>query len=316
MLCVIVGTTLCNLKCEYCLHNKFIAYPRNPITKMDLETFKNIIKENPNIESFEFTGGEPMLNQEIISYALANTNAEIGILTNGTIEPNKDLKKLLNHNKQRIKTYVSIDNLDSVPKYVEYFKDISGRFFVTAVIDINNIQKSLDLYPWLKDNEYINIEFSPDYFIDYSSKATDTFIYFGKKLSKLIADDYIINHRASNLRNLSTFFALKYGYSSKLHKATIRFAPDGRKISTIAIAAIDSSIEVKKEEYLPMLESSAQFHYSYRFFNGERMFNEKNNVAAYYNGLICETIINELLKSYPLSVVARMIFKGVISDAI
>lgn len=66
---IFVVTTMCNMSCVYCQANNGIMVPYLKMNKEIAEKSVDIALQSPSkILTFEFQGGEPLLNFEIIKY--------------------------------------------------------------------------------------------------------------------------------------------------------------------------------------------------------------------------------------------------------
>ncbi len=107
-------STWCNLKCKNCL--AFIPYYKNP-SHLDLDTAKKTLdvyfKVVDKVTHFTVTGGEPLLNKDIVSimqevYQYKNQVGDsIDFVTNGTILITDELLNLFEENKEKTKVVVS-----------------------------------------------------------------------------------------------------------------------------------------------------------------------------------------------------------------
>ena len=105
-----VITQKCTLKCKLCL--AFMPYYKNPVNTT-LEEAERIVNNYFNIvdevQIFSITGGEPLVNPELVNiikkvltYRDKITNT-IDIVTNGTLMFRDDLLELLEKNNDKIK---------------------------------------------------------------------------------------------------------------------------------------------------------------------------------------------------------------------
>ena len=142
---IFVVTTACNVGCVYCQANNGVSCPSLFMSKEIAEKAVDIALQSPaECLNFEFQGGEPLLNFEIIkhivSYAELNKgNHEISynIVSNLTLLTDDILDYLVEH---RFGISTSIDGPKSVHDLNRPFKDGSGTY-MKAVSSIKKIQE-------------------------------------------------------------------------------------------------------------------------------------------------------------------------------
>ncbi len=119
-------TNSCNLNCSYCSSNN--EHAKN----LSLEFYKNLIDalDIAEIEKIRFTGGEPLLNNDIIDlikYTKSNVNIkDIAITTNGILFENF-CDDLIESGLNRVN--FSLDTLNR-----EVFKKLTGKDCLDKVI--------------------------------------------------------------------------------------------------------------------------------------------------------------------------------------
>lgn len=151
-------TTRCTLKCENC--NMFMPYYENPgdfsyeqiVTDIDL-----LFSVIDYVYNFEFLGGEPFLYKDLnrildyISGHYGNRIGRLGIITNGTVNPDVETWELLR--RYGVKITIS-DYTDKVPykKKLEEFIECAKQFNVAYRLrkdsewrDFGFPQKKLDI---------------------------------------------------------------------------------------------------------------------------------------------------------------------------
>ena len=145
-------STVCNLKCRFCLNfnpfaQKFYVREWKSLTK-DVDLFFSCVDY---VMLFHVSGGEPLLYQytaDLIQYIDEKYGDRIGTLrmvTNGTIVPKEDvLKKLSQCNVE-----VTIDDYrEAVPKYRENFEKLIEQMNEYGVrYYINKADTWIDLAP-------------------------------------------------------------------------------------------------------------------------------------------------------------------------
>ena len=158
-------THKCNLRCIHCSVNAGIE--ESDI--LDTDEIKNVIHklENSKVKTIIFTGGEPLVRNDIfdiLKYARRSFSGKIVLMTNGTLI-NKDNVKELTTNLNAID--ISIDGVDESTCSI-----IRGR----GVFD--KVMQAVEL---LHNNSFFNIALSMVSSIE-NNKNLETFYALNKKL--------------------------------------------------------------------------------------------------------------------------------------
>lgn len=130
---IFVVTTACNMGCVYCQANNGVTCPSLFMSKEIAERAVDIALQSPaHFLSFEFQGGEPLLNFEIIKHIVAYADAQKGsheinynVVTNLTLLTDEILDFFVEH---RIGISTSIDGPEFVHNQNRPFKDGSGTY--------------------------------------------------------------------------------------------------------------------------------------------------------------------------------------------
>ena len=130
---IFVVTTACNMRCVYCQANNGITCPSLYMTKDMAERAVDIALQSPSqFLSFEFQGGEPLLNFEIIKYIVAYSEAHKGnhviqynIVSNLTLLSDNILDYIVEHN---IGISTSLDGPEILHNANRPFADGSGTY--------------------------------------------------------------------------------------------------------------------------------------------------------------------------------------------
>lgn len=130
---IFVVTTACNMGCVYCQANNGVTCPSLFMSKEIAERAVDIALQSPeHFLSFEFQGGEPLLNFEIIKHIVAYTDANKGfheisynVVTNLTLLTDEILDFFVEHH---FGISTSIDGPEIVHNQNRPFKDGSGTF--------------------------------------------------------------------------------------------------------------------------------------------------------------------------------------------
>lgn len=130
-------TNLCNLNCQYC--------SKNNGEKQNISTFfyKNLIDvlDEIGIEKIRFTGGEPLLNSnivELVKYTAKKQNVKDICITTNAILLDKYIDDLVKYKLNRIN--ISLDTIDS-KKYFE----ITGKNLKDKVLENIKLAKNKGL---------------------------------------------------------------------------------------------------------------------------------------------------------------------------
>lgn len=130
-------TNLCNLNCQYC--------SQDDGKKQNISThfYKNLIDvlDELGMEKIRFTGGEPLLNKnivEIVKHTGSKKNIKDICLTTNAVLLDKYIDDLAKYNLTRIN--VSLDTLDS-----EKYSKITGENVKQKVIENMKLAKSYGL---------------------------------------------------------------------------------------------------------------------------------------------------------------------------
>lgn len=141
---IFVVTTACNMGCVYCQANNGVSCPSLYMNKEIAEKAVDIALQSPaQYLNFEFQGGEPLLNFDIIKhivfYAEANKGSHeisYNVVTNLTLLTDEILEFFMEHN---FGISTSIDGPEFVHDTNRPFKEGSGTY--TKVLDsIKKIQ--------------------------------------------------------------------------------------------------------------------------------------------------------------------------------
>lgn len=141
---IFVVTTACNVGCVYCQANNGVSCPSLFMSKEIAEKAVDIALQSPSQNlNFEFQGGEPLLNFEIIkhivSYAEANKGCHeisYNVVTNLTLLTDEILEFFIRYN---FGISTSIDGPEFVHNSNRPFKDGRGTY-AKAVASIKKIQ--------------------------------------------------------------------------------------------------------------------------------------------------------------------------------
>ena len=165
-----VITTECNLRCKYC--SLFQNELGKNILRMATETAKDLVHRYKSLVGkglFILTGGEPLLNMEVLEYLISHINGTKVLFTNGTLLT-KEILKTLNDNQVNI--VFSLDGSEQVHNKMRIHQNGQGTY--DQVIDAikltrtNNINFGISLVArehnidhLEREIEYIFEKFSP-----------------------------------------------------------------------------------------------------------------------------------------------------------
>jgi len=142
---IFVVTTACNMKCVYCQANNGITSPSMFMTREIAQKAVDIALSSPaDYLTFEFQGGEPLLNFDVVKYIVeyteehkGNHNIQYNIVTNLTLLTD-DILEFLENYKFGIST--SIDGPDFLHNQNRPMKSGEETFEITRNA-INKIRK-------------------------------------------------------------------------------------------------------------------------------------------------------------------------------
>lgn len=141
---IFVVTTACNVGCVYCQANNGVSCPSLFMTKEIAERAVDIALQSPaQYLNFEFQGGEPLLNFEVIKHIVAYAEEHKGqheicynIVSNLTLLNDEILDYMVEH---KFGVSTSIDGPEYVHNQNRPFKNGTGTF-QAAVASIKKIQ--------------------------------------------------------------------------------------------------------------------------------------------------------------------------------
>ena len=137
----IVYTQKCKYNCSFCHREGITNKIEDKMTTDDIVKLYKFLKNNYNINSVHFTGGEPFLNDDLLDAIerLKKYGANITITSNGySINPNDHIFDLVD------KINISIHSLDE--RDYEKITLVKGSYNK----EINNIKKLKNNYPLLR----------------------------------------------------------------------------------------------------------------------------------------------------------------------
>lgn len=155
-------STVCNLKCRYCLNfnpftNKFYVRDWNSLVR-DVDLFFSCVDY---IMLFHVSGGEPLMYRhtaDLIQYIDKKYGDRINTLrfvTNGTIIPDDDVMKKISQCKGNVEVTVD-DYRDAVPEYKDTFDKLINKLEKYNVnYYINKVDSWIDLAPEKTDYTYM-----------------------------------------------------------------------------------------------------------------------------------------------------------------
>jgi len=111
----LVINTQCNLSCAYCYYKLF---PRKKsFIQITPEVIKKFFDLKGCIKNVSITGGEPLLNEDLLSYMeiARNIGAEVTISTNAILINQNLIDQLKQQGVNKIKMFISLDSLN--PSY-------------------------------------------------------------------------------------------------------------------------------------------------------------------------------------------------------
>ena len=151
-------TSGCNLQCKYC-HNSEYINRKDDMTTKEIIRLISEIKKHYNINKILLTGGEPLVNKDILFIVkhISNLGIKADMVTNATLLTEKLIQKLENAGLKRIR--ISIDTVSDenslrYGSYVEKLwkkaewiaKNTSIEVCIHTVCNPSNSNKLFDVY--------------------------------------------------------------------------------------------------------------------------------------------------------------------------
>jgi len=210
----IIFTYGCNLRCGFC-HNKelVISELNESIEEVNFDKILEYIKKNLKmINGITFTGGEPLLNDDLVSYIIPfkEINLDVKIDTNGSLP--LQLKKILDTGyvdyvamdlKSDKRNYKKICSVDLFEKQVESIKILEGskidcEYRLTCFSDdIGFYKRIFELIKGTKNTLYLQQFLNKETLDPEYKKIPNTTSSFLNELKK-IAKSFDINAEVRN----------------------------------------------------------------------------------------------------------------------
>ena len=148
----IIWTIGCNFRCPFCYNKEIVLGNVKPISEK--EVFSFLDKRKGMLEGLVITGGEPLIQKDIINFCeeVKKLNYLIKIDTNGT-NPEK-LKELIERN---LVDYIAMDIKASKKKYDK---------LTNTKVNIKKIEESIKIL----QNSIIDYEFRTTFIPEYLTK--------------------------------------------------------------------------------------------------------------------------------------------------
>ena len=102
-------TSKCNLNCAYCHNSNYINSNDDKSTEEIIKLITNL-KQSNNINKVLLTGGEPLMNKDVIKIvkSISDLGIKVDMVSNGILLTEKMMKELDNAGLKRIR--LSIDD--------------------------------------------------------------------------------------------------------------------------------------------------------------------------------------------------------------
>ena len=165
-------TDKCNLRCVYCMEKDHNTFTKED-SLMTLEEILRVVRvcTSLGIKKVRFTGGEPLVRQDIVDLIKAVNEIkgieEICLTTNGVLLEDK-IYELINHGLKRVN--ISLDTLKE-----DKFKEITRGGDLNKVL--SSINKALENNLKVKINSVLHDENFKDDFFDLISLAKKYPVY-------------------------------------------------------------------------------------------------------------------------------------------
>lgn len=211
-------SNFCNLACRMCtpINSNLLAREKNAndtndkrfnsSKKFEIKNvsehtplFESILKQLEFVNTLWFSGGEPLINQEvwsILEYAVQqgyNNNISLKFNTNGTLSLSQEKRKILQTFK-KVEMDISMDGVDAVAEYIR--TNLNFNEWVENFKNYRKLFPNLILAHTLSVfNIHLYDEFL-DYFCDFDIPISLNFCYYPLEISPRSlsehAKDYVI----------------------------------------------------------------------------------------------------------------------------
>ncbi|MBQ7104512.1 MAG: radical SAM protein [Bacilli bacterium] len=214
-------TRACNLQCKHCLNNSGTRM-KDELNKEETETLIRSLAK-AGVSEIRFTGGEPLLNENIYDYISLCTKLGLStsIGTNGTLINGKIINKLKEAGLKR--SVVSLDGTEEIHddirgkgnfqksfKAINLLKEAGIDVRVNAVIMKNNIEDVIALAKFLDQNKiklYIRrfIESGRGLNLTNYGLTLEDYDYVREQLKEELKGKYIDGHYLKSSEVLKKF---------------------------------------------------------------------------------------------------------------
>ena len=118
-------TSGCNLQCKYC-HNSEYINRKDDMTTKEIIRLISDIKKHYNINKILLTGGEPLVNKDILFIVkhISNLGIKADMVTNATLLTEKLINKLENSGLKRIRISIDTVSDENSLRYGSYVKEL------------------------------------------------------------------------------------------------------------------------------------------------------------------------------------------------
>ena len=213
-------TDSCNLRCHYCMDEKVKEI--NQLSREQLNTIVDVL-DKLEFRKLKFTGGEPLLNNDIasvVAYANDKENIrDIGLTTNGVLL-DRYLDELVDAGLKRIN--ISLDSLDKD----KFCKITKSNYLDRVLANIISARKrnlivkvNVVLMKGINDDEINDfLEFGRNSnvqirFIELMPIGQNGDFFNGKQLNTIeLFKNYQKRPKKPNCKDVSDYFIDQYGY--------------------------------------------------------------------------------------------------------
>lgn len=208
---MLTATLNCNFRCPWCIRDKLNQKYGISLENMTVDTAKKILRDHPVSDVIVLTGGEPMLNREVVDY-VCSTGREVKISTNGSIPLWEGFNL---HDK--VNFDISMNSLERPPLYQQLLDLKFNKNNIRLFVFLNeDYQKVVDIINKVGKDEFRGYEILPDMWQDYSDeyeslikKSAPAFAELVKKYDK--DDGYI----CYGYQNPKPCIKLKFGVNGE-----------------------------------------------------------------------------------------------------
>lgn len=248
----------CNLACQYCYVEKKgdesnIEYMSIETADIAIEKFSNYIKKTGIKDAkIIFFGGEPLLNYQVIVYAInkirtQNVGIKLAIVTNGVLLSKEiinyfvdnqveigislDGPKDINDSQRVYKGSSQRSVYESVIDKIAYLHEVNADFCISVTLTMQSLRNRCRITKWLKSININKVFFN---LFHFSKCENDEWKQYYESVGSYITDFYrctqnlhIRNERLCRELDVCTRKVFKFGECASIGANQITIKPNG-----------------------------------------------------------------------------------------